>query len=299
MTHSHRVSRLALWSILVAFLVMGIKFLAWWLSGSVAIYSDALESIVNVITALVAWWAIRLSQKPADKNHPFGHHKAEYFSAVIEGVLVVIAALLIFLQAWMALRGAHTLHEPVSGMLVNGLATLINGIWAWLLIRVGKKERSPALLADGRHISTDVITSVGVLIGLGLALLTGWLILDALVAVLVGINVLWEGWKVVSSSVYGLMDTAVDDEEAELIKDTILTHASGAIEMHDLKTRRSGPASFIEFHLVVDGGMSVDDSHDICDNIEQALIKAVPGAKITIHVEPHNKKKPGGFKISH
>lgn len=297
MTGNPQVSRLALWSILIAFLVMGIKFVAWWLSGSVAIYSDALESIVNVVTAMVAWWAVRLSQKPADKNHPFGHHKVEYFSAVIEGVLIVIAALLIFHQAWTALRESHTLVEPASGIMVNAIATLINGLWAWVLIRAGRRARSPALLADGRHIATDVMTSLGVLVGLALVMLTGWVVLDALIAIVVGLNVLREGWKVVSSSVYGLMDTSVDEQEAALISKTILANARGAIEIHDLKTRMSGPASFIEFHLVVDGEMSVNDAHDICDRIEQALRAKLPGAKITIHVEPQHKVKPGGLKV--
>lgn len=295
---SRRVTRLAFWSIVVAFGVMAIKFAAWWLSGSVALYSDALESIVNVVAAAVAWFAIRLSRKPADKNHQFGHHKAEYFSAVIEGILVVLAALLIFYEAFSALNRDYTLEAPALGMIVNAIAAGINGIWAWLLISTGKRQRSPALLADGRHLLTDVITSVGVLFGLILAMATGWIILDAILAIIVGINVLWEGWKLVSTSVNGLMDTSADSEESELIEKTILANAAGAIEVHDIKTRIAGPVSFIEFHLVVDGSMSVATSHEICDRIESELRKTIKGAITAIHVEPDNKRKDSGLGIA-
>lgn len=295
MPYANRVSRLAFWSIIVAFAVMGIKFIAWRLSGSVALYSDALESIVNVVAATIAWFAIRLSQKPADKNHQFGHHKAEYFSAVIEGVLVVLAAMLIFYEAFSALSREYTLEAPALGMAVNAAATAINGFWAWLLISTGKRHRSPALSADGRHLLTDVITSIGVLFGLAFALATGWLILDAIVAIIVGLNVLWAGWKLISSSVDGLMDIAADGETAELIEKTILANATGAIEVHDIKTRIAGPVSFIELHLIVDGSMSVAASHEICDRIESELKIKIEGSITTIHVEPDHKKKGDGL----
>ncbi len=297
MHNTNRVSRLAFWSIVIAFGVMAIKFAAWRLSGSVALYSDALESIVNVIAAVVAWFAIRLSHKPADKNHQFGHHKAEYFSAVIEGILIVLAALLIFNEAFSALNRDYILEAPALGMAVNVVAAGINGIWAWVLISAGKNERSPALSADGRHILTDVVTSVGVLVGLVLAIVTGWMVLDAILAIIVGINVLWEGWKLVSSSVNGLMDVSAGHEESELIENTILANAAGAIEVHDIKTRISGPVSFIEFHLIVDGSMSVAASHEICDRIESELKKAVKGSITTIHVEPDDKRKHNGLEI--
>ncbi len=298
MPNLQRVSRLAFWSIIIAFVVMGVKFAAWWLSGSVALYSDALESIVNVLAATVAWFAIRLSHKPADKNHQFGHHKAEYFSAVIEGVLIVVAALLIFQEAFYALISTRTLEDPGLGMAVNVVATGINGFWAWVLITAGRKERSPALSADGRHILADVVTSVGVLFGLVVVMLTGWVVLDAIMAIIVGANVLREGWKLVYSSANGLMDVSPDVAEIELIEKTILANASGAIEVHDIKTRVAGPAVFVEFHLVVDGNMSVADSHVICDRIEDQLKKTVKGIVPTIHVEPDPKSKAGGLKVT-
>lgn len=297
MPDSERVSRLAFGSIFVALLVLAIKFAAWRMSGSVALYSDALESIVNVIAALIAWVAILVSRKPADKNHQFGHHKAEYFSAVVEGVLVVLAALFIFREAWLALSVGPTLASPGPGMAVNALAAAINGFWAWLLIRVGRQQRSPALVADGRHVLADVVTSIGVLAGLLVVLATGWVILDAIMAFIVGANVLREGWKVISESTDGLMDIAASPEETERIRQAILSNGAGAIEVHDIKTRIAGPVSFIEFHLVVDGSMNVDESHAICDRVEAALKEHIPGAQITIHVEPNHKAKSSGLQI--
>lgn len=297
MSANSPIARLAGLSIVVAALVFALKVIAWWITGSVALYSDALESVINMVTAGFAWVAIRISQRPADKNHPFGHHKAEYFSAVVSGVLIVVAALLIFSEAVSALITPHKLETPGVGMAINALAATINGLWAWLLIRTARRHRSPALAADGRHILVDVVTSAGVLIGLALVLLTGWLFLDSLIAIAVGINVLIEGWKVITSSVDGLMDSALDDTETERIRRTILDSAAGAIEVHDIKTRMAGHVSFIEFHLVVDGAMTVAASHAICNRIEEALCAAIPGAVITIHVEPDEEKKRDGLTI--
>ena len=295
MPNRQLVQRLATASIAVAFLVMGLKFLAWWLTGSVALFSDALESIVNVIAASIAWYAIRVSHTPADDDHPFGHTKAEYFSAVVEGALIIIAAVLIIEEAVQALYRGPTLEaNPGLGMGVNVLATGINAVFANLLIRTGRNARSPALVADGKHIMSDVVTSVGVLAGLSLALVTGWLWLDSVMAILVSINILWEGWKVMSGSVNGLMDTSIDNETLEAVRSTIALHATGAIEFHDLKTREAGTARFAEFHLVVPSDMTVLAAHEICDQIEGALKKSMPGINVLIHVEPAHKAKDHG-----
>ena len=297
MSAKKTIARLAGWSIVVACAVLGLKTAAWWITGSVALYSDAVESVINVVTALTAWVAIRISHRPADKGHPFGHYKAEYFSAVVAGVLIVLAAILIFSEAVSALLHPHDLDMPLAGIAVNAVAAGINALWAWLLISEGRKSRSPALAADGRHILVDVVTSAGVIIGLVLVLATGWIFLDSLIAIAVGINVLFEGWRVITSSVDGLMDGALNDEETERIRRTILKSASGAIEVHDIKTRGSGHVSFIEFHLVVDGSMSVADSHAICNRVEDALQTAIPGANVTIHVEPDDESKRDGISI--
>lgn len=291
MSSKKRIRSLAAWSIVVAFAVMGLKFLAWRMTGSVALYSDALESIVNVIAATAAFWAISISHKPADSDHQHGHHKAEYFSAVLEGVLIVLAAMLILAEVWRVLQAPRAIDAPFEGMAVNLAAALINAGWAWLLIRNGRQHRSPALVADGKHIMTDVVTSFGVLAGLLGAMATGYMILDPMLAVIVALNILWQGWKVITSSLSELMDKAVDVEEHMHIRDIISANSAGAIEVHDLKTRIAGRAIFIEFHIVVDADMTVADSHVICDRIEEALKAAIPSVRVIIHVEPDNEAK--------
>jgi len=291
MSSKQLVARLAFWSIVVALGVMGLKFAAWWFTGSVALYSDALESIVNVIAASAAFWAITVSHKPADQDHQFGHHKAEYFSAVLEGVLIVVAALLIVAEAVRSWQNPAPLLEPGLGLGVNAAATVLNAVWAALLIGVGRRARSPAMVADGRHIVTDVVTSVGVLIGLLAAIATGWTILDPLLALVVAVNILFQGWKVITSSLGGLMDEAVPLTEAIRIREIISTNSKGAMEVHDLKTRIAGRATFIEFHLIVDAAMTVGASHVICDRIEEALKAEIPSVRVTIHVEPDDEAK--------
>jgi cation diffusion facilitator family transporter len=286
-----QVATLAFWSIIVALVVMGLKFVAWRMTGSVALYSDALESIVNVITATAAVWAIRVSHKPADQDHPFGHHKAEYFSAVLEGVLIVVASLLIIAQVWQTIRNPLPMAQPWEGLAVNGGAAIVNAVWATSLIRFGSKAKSPALEADGRHIMTDVVTSVGVIIGLVAAVLTGWHVLDPLLALIVALNILYQGFHVTGQSLNGLMDRGVDTEEHMHIRDIISANSKGALEVHDLKTRIAGRATFIEFHMVVDADMSVGESHVICDRIEDALKADIPSVRVIIHVEPDDEAK--------
>jgi cation diffusion facilitator family transporter len=290
-------STLALASIGVGLVVLGLKFAAWWVTGSVALYSDALESIVNVATAVAALAAISYSARPADPSHPYGHEKAEYFSVVFEGVLIVIAAVSILREAWFAFLAPAPLDRPYEGIAVNAVATLINGAWAYVLIQVGRRRRSSALEADGIHVYTDVLTSLGVVAGLVLAILTGWLILDPILAALVAVNILWQGWKLIRSSIGGLMDAAAPPEMVETIRQIISATADGAIEAHDVKTRRAGRRTFVEFHLVVPGAMSVQESHDICDRIEKALRAQVPDTAATIHVEPEDKAKFSGVVV--
>ena len=197
MTSKQLVARLSFWSIVVAFAVLGLKLAAWWLTGSVALFSDALESIVNVIAAIAAFTAIRISHQPADADHPFGHHKAEYFSAVLEGVLIVVAALLIVAEVWRSWATPADLSAPWQGLAVNGVAGVVNAVFATILIRIGRSAKSPALVADGRHIMTDVVTSVGVIVGLVAAALTGWTILDPALAGIFGLNILVQGGEFV------------------------------------------------------------------------------------------------------
>lgn len=281
----------------VGLLVLGLKFLAWWTTGSIALYSDALESIVNVVTSIVALIAVRLAQKPADAALPYGYHKAEYFSAVVVGVMIIVAAIMIAREAWFGFWAPELPDAPVQGIMISMVATVINVAWAGVLIRHGRKVRSPALEADGKHLLTDVISTVGVLVGLVLVLLTGWAVLDPILAALVALNILWSGWAVIRESVGGLMDVAVPVVTQKSIREVIAGNAEGAIEAHDIRTRQAGKMTFIDFHLVVPGAMSVDAAHAICDTIEAKLREAVEDVQITIHVEPEAKAKHNGIVV--
>ena len=289
--------RLAVGSLLVGGLVLALKTLAWWITGSVALLSDALESTVNLATAVAALVAIQVAARPADQNHPYGHHKAEYFSAVLEGVMIIVAALFIAREAFHGFFSPVEVTAPVGGLIINGIATLINAGWAFVLIRQGRRLKSPALEADGKHLWTDVVTSAGVALGILLALVSGWWLLDPLMAAVVAAHVLWSGSKVVKSSLSGLMDEAVPDDVLGRIREVISTRAEGAVEAHDLRTRMAGKATFVEFHLVVPGEMSVFSAHEICDRVEQAIHVAVPDSRVTIHVEPEHKSKHSGVVV--
>ena len=297
MTIAQRTQTIAAASLGVALVVLGLKFLAWRVTGSVALYSDALESIVNVVTAVTALIAVRLGQRPADAALPYGYHKAEYFSAVLVGVMIIVAAILIVREAWLGLLAPALPDEPTLGLGISAGATVLNLVWARVLIRQGRRARSPAVEADGRHLMTDVISTGGVLLGLGLVLLTGRAIIDPILAALDALNILWSGWAVIRDSVGGLMDVAVPVETQQRIREVIATNAEGALEAHDIRTRQAGPVTFIDFHLVVPGTMSVEQAHTICDEIEARLREAVPDVQITIHVEPENKAKHSGIVV--
>ncbi len=290
-------ARLALGSLGVGLAVLALKGVAAYLTGSVALYSDALESVVNVVTAIVALVAVRLAARPADAALPYGYGKAEYFSAVIIGVFIAVAALLIFDQAWRGFTAPHAVVPDPWGFAVSIFATVINAVWGYFLIRLGTRQRSPSLVADGRHLFTDVVSTVAVIVGVVLAIVTGYQRLDAIVAGLVGVGILWSGWQVVWGSVIGLMDVAVEPARLSAIKDVISANAEGALEAHDIRTRQAGRITFIEFHLVVPGAMSVEDAHAICDRIEAKLRESVGDTQVTIHVEPEEKAKHSGIVV--
>jgi cation diffusion facilitator family transporter len=291
------VSRYAIQSLGVACVVLALKSLAYWITGSIALLSDALESIINVAVAGAAYFALRVSETPPDAKHPFGHHKAEYFSAVLEGALIILAAIAIFREATIHFFEPAQFDAPGLGIGINVVAYAINAVWGWRLIRIGRREKSPALDADGRHVLSDAVSSTGVVVGLIAAVLTGWLQLDAIIAACVGVYILTQGWGLVKDSVGGLMDQAVDPETLFIIQASIEKAAAGAIEAHDLQTRHAGPVTFIQFHLVVPADMTVTKAHDICDRVENALREGVPGARVSIHVEPEHKAKHEGIMM--
>ena len=283
---------LAIGSVLIALCVLALKFAAYAMTNSVGLYSDALESLVNLAAAIAVVIAVWLSEKPADRNHPYGHHKAEYLSAVLEGVMIVLAAIAIFMEANESFRNPRTLTIPALGLALNGLAGVFNGVWAAVLVHQGRRLRSHALVADGKHLWTDVFSSVGVLIGVLFALWTGLHWLDPLLAILVGVSILWTGWGLILGSVSGLMDEAVNDDELIQIQKIIMSNSEGAIEAHDLRTRHAGRVIFVEFHLVVPSDLSVFVAHEICDRIEHALMDTLPHANVAIHIEPEDKAHP-------
>ncbi len=292
-----QAERIASGSIALGLAVLGLKLAAWWLTGSAALFSDAAELVVNVAASAVALVALRLAAQPPDADHPYGHDKAEFFAAVIEGVLIVVAALVILQHAWHVWRNPVPIAAPWLGVALNAVAGVMNLLWGLLLVRAGRRLRSPALAADGRHLLSDVVTSVGVLAGLGLAVATGLRWIDPLLAALTACYILFSGSMVVRDSVGGLMDAAPAEAIVSRIRQLVGEHAQGAIEAHDLRTRHAGRLTFLEFHLVVPAAMTVADAHEICDRIEEALKAEMEGLVITIHVEPEGKAKHRGVLV--
>jgi cation diffusion facilitator family transporter len=289
--------RIAAGSIAIGCLVLALKAAAWWITGSAALYSDALESIVNVAASVIALAALRFAAIPPDANHPYGHDKAEFFAAVIEGVLIVVAALSIFEHAWETWHSLRAIITPYRGLALNTVATVLNGAWSAVLLRTGRRLRSPALVADGKHLFADVVTSIGIACGVVLTVLTGYLVLDPILAAATGVYVLWSGMMMISSSVGGLMDAAPQPVVVHRIRELVADSAAGAIEAHDLRMRYAGRLTFLDFHLVVPGTMTVAQSHAICDRIEDTLRQEMQNLVITIHVEPEEKAKQHGVPV--
>lgn len=292
-----RSLKIALGSFVVSIAVLAIKYAAYWLTGSVALLSDALESIINVVSAVAVIVSVRIASQPPDEEHPYGHHKAEYLSAVLVGALIVGAALAIMHEAYQGFLAPKPIDAAWLGLAVSSVATVINIAWAGTLIRQGRIQRSASLVADGKHLMADVVTSIGVVIGVVLVVLTGITQLDAAIAALVAVHVLWSGWGVLKESASGLLDEAAPPGELAQIREIISLNATDAIEAHALRTRHAGKATFIDFHLVVSTKMSVGDAHDICDRIEDALRAAIEGVIVSIHVEPEGKAKHKGIIV--
>lgn len=293
----NKTLNIALISIAIGILVFALKYWAYWITGSVALFSDALETTVNVATALVAYIAIRVAAIPEDENHPYGHHKAELMSATLEGALIIIAAFVILWQAYLALMTPRPLTEVREGLAINLVAGVINGIWCYYLLLEGRKLHSPALVADGKHLLTDVYSSLGVIAGIALAAWFGIWWLDGALAILVAANILWSGYHVVQSSLSGLMDEALSEADQATIKSIIAEHGAGAVQAHDLRTRQAGQAKFIDFHLVVPSDMTVFDAHELCDRIEAVLKIEFAHIRIHIHLEPEHKAHKRAIEI--
>lgn len=280
------LERFAWLSVITGFVVLGLKVLAWQLTGSVGLLSDALESTVNIGAALVAVFALRAANRPADAEHHFGHGKAEYLSAMVEGFLILAAAAAIIATAVQRLIHPQPLEQVGIGLVVSVVASVLNGVVAFILIRVGRRHRSMVLVADGTHLLTDVWTSAGVVVGVGVVALTGWEPLDPIVALLVGANILWTGWGLLRNSVSGLLDERLSDEDIEKVVGVLAGHESDEVHFHALQSRAAGRQRFISFHMLVPGVCPVRAAHDLAQQIEDEIDVLLPEAVVSIHIEP-------------
>jgi cation diffusion facilitator family transporter len=273
-------------SIAAALMTIALKTGAYFLTGSVGLLSDAMESIVNLVAALVAFWALSFAATPADEDHPFGHNKAEYFSSGLESILIVIAAIGIAVVALARLSAPQPLEQLDWGLFLSLIATVINGGVAWILLQAGRRLRSITLRADAHHLLTDVWTSVGVIVGIFLVKLTGWLILDPLVALFVAASILVSGVRMLRETGAGLLDTAIPIADRDQITGIFSNYEQQGIYFHALRTRVSGSRGFVSFHVLVPGDWTVQQGHDLCEEVEEAIVQALPGTNVITHLEP-------------
>lgn len=263
-----------------------LKTLAWRITGSVGLLSDAAESLVNLVAAIIALVALKVSIRPPDKNHHFGHSKAEYFSAGAEGMMIFIAAAVIMYTAVQRFIHPRPIEDVGIGLLVSVLASVVNGLVAWVLLKNGRQRRSMTLIADGKHLLTDVWTSVGVLVGVGLVWLTGWQWLDPIVAFAVGVNILVTGAKLVGQSGTALLDVSLPKEDNEAIRDFLDAHSNDHVKFHAVRTREAGYRRFLEFHMLVPGSWTVKQGHDAMEDLIDEILDEWPEMRVSGHLEP-------------
>ncbi|WP_392479110.1 cation diffusion facilitator family transporter [Nostoc sp. C110] len=273
-------------SIGAAVVTIALKFGAYLLTGSIGLLSDAIESCVNLAAALIALWAVTYAAKPADAEHTFGHSKAEYFSSGAEGALIIVAAISIGVEAWGRLLHPEAIAQVGLGLALSMLATAVNGGVAFVLLKAGRRLRSITLRADAHHLFTDVWTSGGVIVGIFLVQVTGWLVLDPIIALLVAVNIVWTGFRLLRESFSGLLDTALPIEEIETIRVILSKYERQGIQFHAMRSRIAGTRRFISFHVLVPGVWTVQQGHDLCEAIELSIIQALPKSSITTHLEP-------------
>lgn len=286
-----RLYRYLYLSILAAVATIFLKTLAYLLTNSMGLLSDALESIVNLVAAVIALVMLRLASKPPDEDHAYGHSKAEYFSSIVEGTLILVAAFSIIWAAAGRLLRPQELNQPFLGLAISLVAGLINFLVARVLIKEGKKHRSITLEADGKHLLTDVWTSIGVLLALILTVLTGLKILDPLIAFGVAANIIFSGFSLIKKSLLGFMDTAVSRSDRRKIEAILKKFKAAGIVFHSLRTRQSGIRRFMSIHILVPGGWSVQQGHDFSEKFERAIRRQIKNITIDTHLEPVEDKK--------
>lgn len=280
------LTRYAWLSIAAAISTILLKGMAWRLTGSVGLLSDAIESFVNLAGALMALWMLTLAALPADDDHAHGHGKAEYFSSAFEGFLILLAAFSIGYTAIMRFMVPQPLEAVGIGLLVSVVASIINLVTARILMKVGRQHNSITLEADAHHLMTDVWTSVGVIAGVGLVWLSGWLWLDPIIALIVAANIIWTGWQLMQRSAAGLMDVSLTADQLEQVEGVLAGYRLQGLDFHALRTRQAGSRAFVTLHVLVPGQWTVQLGHDWAERIEADIRKAVPHAHVTTHLEP-------------
>ncbi len=280
------LSRFGWLAVAAALATIALKTVAWWVTGSVGLLSDAAESVVNLVAAIVALVALKVAALPADKNHQYGHTKAEYFSAAMEGIMIFLAAATIIVFAVQRLLAPRDLTQVGLGLIISLVAAAVNGVVAVVLIRAGRQYRSITLKADGQHLVTDVWTSIGVVVGVGLVWLTGWNWLDPVVAIGVGINILWTGYTLIRESADGLMDVSLPKKDNARLREILAAHTREGVDFHAVRTRESGARQFMEMHMLVPGHWTVQEGHDIMEDIIDEINGEFPDLRITGHLEP-------------
>ena len=274
-------------SIAAAVVTIGLKTAAWRVTGSVGLLSDAAESVVNLVAALLAFWVLTVAARPADERHTFGYSKAEYFSSGAEGFLILAAAAGIVWAAWERWRDPKPIADAWVGLTVSAAASIVNGAVAAMLFRAGERLRSITLRADAHHLLTDVWTSVGVIVGVALVALTGWQRLDPLIAAAVAVNIVWTGGKLVRETGLGLLDRALPEAERRAVTEAVAPfQEEQGILFHAIRTRVAGRRRFVSMHVLVPGGWTVQRGHDLCEQIEAAVRRVLPDATVDTHLEP-------------
>ncbi len=286
MIERHGLIRFAIVSVVAALATIALKSGAWWLTGSIALLSDALESLVNLVAALAALAALWVAARPADQEHAYGHTKAEYFSSGFEGALILAAAASILFVAARRLLEPQPIAEPGIGLAITGIASLLNLGVARVLRRAGREYESVSLEADAQHLMADVWTSLGIIVGVAATALTGWHRLDAIVAIGVALLVIRAGFKLVRRSMLGLLDTSLPEETLGAITAILDSRAADGVRYHALRTRQAGARRFISFHILVPGDWTVQRGHDLLEQIEEQVRAAVPNSVVDTHLEP-------------
>lgn len=280
------LTRFAWLSIAAALMTIALKAGAYLLTGSVGLLSDAAESIVNLVGAVMALAMLMIAARPADQSHSYGHSKAEYFSSGVEGGLILIASVGIIWSSVERLFNPKPLEQLGLGLIVSVVASIVNFIVARILMTAGKKSNSITLESDAQHLMTDVWTSVGVIVGVGLVALTGWAPLDSLVAILVGFNIIWTGIQLVQRSIAGLMDAALPLDEQKTIEGVMTKYRGKEVDFHALRTRQAASRRFVTVHMLVPGDWTVHDAHHFAEDFESDIREALGEAVITTHIEP-------------